>query len=69
MALQHVSNFVVFYGLNSTRAVRPSVPSRSVICGGAAVRQLAVDFSSSAETAVGDLADYFRYEFVTGHRP
>jgi len=24
--------------------------------------------SCSAEAAVGDLADYFRYEFVTGHR-
>jgi len=52
MALQHVSNFVVFYGLKSTRAVRPSVPSRSVICGGAAVRKLAVDFCSSASTAI-----------------
>ena len=45
----------------SNQPVRPSVPSRSVICGGAAVSQLALHFCFSAIPAGGFWADLVRY--------
>ena len=41
----------------------------TAIRGGAAVYRLAATSCLAAKAAAGDLAVYFRYDFVTGHRP
>ncbi len=53
----------------SVTAPKSRTFERPVLLRKAAGRVLGINGKSSAKAAAGDLADYFRYDSITGHRP